>query len=122
MVNGETFREKATRKGKPEVSPAGQFGAEKLTAEEDFQYDAKELDRLYEETLKSFEEGEVVLGTVIQINNNEVLVDVGYKSEGSIPLSEFGAPQHLKLKVGDQIEVYLEKKEDNNGLMVLSKE
>src|SRR3989441_8332267 len=57
-----------------------------------------------------FEEGEVVRGRVVQVTPTEVLVDVGYKSEGAIPIEEFH--RHGKLpKVGDQIEVYLEAKE-----------
>ena len=68
-----------------------------------------------------FEEGEVVRGRVVQVTPTEVLVDVGYKSEGAIPIEEFH--RHGKLpKVGDQIEVYLEAKEDSEGLIVLSKD
>src|SRR3989440_230915 len=68
-----------------------------------------------------FEEGEVVRGRVVQVTPTEVLVDVGYKSEGAIPIEEFH--RHGKLpKVGDQIEVYLEAKEDAEGLLVLYKD
>jgi small subunit ribosomal protein S1 len=67
-----------------------------------------------------FEEGEVVRGRVVHVGTGEVLVDVGYKSEGAIPIEEFhagGLP-----RVGDEIEVYLEAKEDSEGLIVLSKD
>ncbi|MBI2206526.1 MAG: 30S ribosomal protein S1 [Candidatus Rokubacteria bacterium] len=68
-----------------------------------------------------FEEGEVVRGRVVHVGSSEVLVDVGYKSEGSIPIEEFHRAGRLP-KVGEEIEVYLEAKEDSEGLIVLSKE
>jgi small subunit ribosomal protein S1 len=65
-------------------------------------------------------EGSIVKGRVLEIRTNEVLVDIGYKSEGMIPAYEF---QNLgELKVGDEVEVLLEKLEDDNGMVVLSKE
>ncbi len=68
-----------------------------------------------------FEEGEVVRGRVVHVGASEVLVDVGYKSEGAIPIEEFQRAGSLP-KVGDEIDVYLEAKEDAEGLIVLSKE
>ena len=66
------------------------------------------------------EEGEVVRGRVVEVRPGDVIVDIGYKSEGAIPIEEFrhtGAP-----KVGEEIEVFLEAKEDSEGLIVLSKD
>jgi small subunit ribosomal protein S1 len=66
------------------------------------------------------EEGEVIRGRVVEVRTGDVIVDIGYKSEGAIPIDEFrhtGAP-----KVGDEIEVFLEAKEDSEGLIVLSKD
>src|SRR5215510_6609741 len=71
------------------------------------------------EVTSEFEEGEVVRGRVVYIGTGEVLVDVGYKSEGAIPIEEFRG--NLP-KVGEDIDVYLEAKEDSEGLIVLSKE
>ncbi len=68
-----------------------------------------------------FEEGEVVRGRVVHVGTSEVLVDVGYKSEGAIPIEEFHRHGTLP-KVGEEIEVYLEAKEDSEGLIVLSKD
>jgi small subunit ribosomal protein S1 len=68
-----------------------------------------------------FEEGEVLHGRVVHVGTSEVLVDVGYKSEGAIPIEEFQRHGTLP-KVGDEIEVYLEAKEDSEGLIVLSKD
>jgi len=74
----------------------------------------------YEDSLRSIAEGEIVRGTVLAIENNEVLVDVGFKSEGVISLSEFSDP--ASIKVGQVVEVFLEKMENQDGLVVLSKQ
>ena len=86
--------------------------------------DPEKLLEAYDETLRDFEEGEIVKGVVVKIDRDEVMVDVGYKSEGYIPLSEFGTmPDGTpKVKVGDPVDVYLLRKEDQDGLVVLSKE
>ena len=67
------------------------------------------------------EEGEVVRGRGVEVRDSEVLVDIGYKSEGTIAIEEFRHAGVLP-KVGEEIEVYLESKEDNEGLIVLSKD
>jgi small subunit ribosomal protein S1 len=78
------------------------------------------LYELYAPSLQSLGEGEIVRGTVLDITDNEVLVDVGFKSEGVISLSEFA--NRDEIKVGDQVEVFLEKMENQDGLVVLSKQ
>jgi len=81
---------------------------------------------LYEASIKEHElrENEIVRGQVIQILPDQVLVDIGYKSEGAIPISEFERDENgkPKVQVGDQIDVLLERYEDEEGLIVLSKE
>ncbi len=80
---------------------------------------------LLEESLGTGEnlEGTVVKGTIIAIENDFVLIDVGLKSEGRVPLREFAAPgQPTELKAGDTVEVYLERMEDKNGEASLSRE
>ncbi len=85
--------------------------------------DQNEMERIYEDTFRNLTEGQVVRGRILQITPDEVLVDVGYKSEGVIPIEEFrNSLRDTVLKPGDEIEVYLEKTEDSNGLVVLSKE
>jgi len=79
-----------------------------------------ELLQMYEESFKEMEEGEIVTGHVVKVTENEVLVDVGFKSEGVIPLSEFG--ENPTVRVGDEVEVFLEKMENQDGLIVLSKQ
>jgi len=74
---------------------------------------------MYEATLKNITEGTIVPGKIIAIRDNEVLIDIGYKSEGIIPASEFKDLDTLK--PGDQIEVFLEILEDDQGMVVLSK-
>jgi len=75
---------------------------------------------LYEQSLQDLEEGEIVRGRVLKIDDKEVTVDVGFKSEGVIPVEEF--PDLEGVKVGDEIEVFLEKTENQDGLVVLSKQ
>ena len=85
--------------------------------------DADNFMRLYEESLKSIQEGEVVAGEIVQVDKEYVLVDIGYKSEGQIPIREFvDAEGNLTAKVGDKIEVLLERREDDEGVIRLSKE
>jgi small subunit ribosomal protein S1 len=80
-----------------------------------------EMERLYEDSMKSFKEGENIKGHVVDINQNTVTVDIGFKSEGVISRNEF--PNYAKnLNVGDEIIVFLERVEDKNGQVVLSKE
>src|SRR5664279_1428168 len=79
---------------------------------------------LFEESLKHDEvkEGEIVKGKVIAIAKDNVVVDIGYKSEGTIAASEFIVDGQMTIKVGDIIDVFLESREDENGLCIVSKE
>src|SRR5919206_4271487 len=80
---------------------------------------------LFEESLKREElkEGDIVKGKVIALGKDHVIVDIGYKSEGAIPLHEFPPGENgPSIKVGDEIDVFLESREDENGLCILSKE
>ena len=82
----------------------------------------EKMTQLYEETLKDIQEGEIVEGKVIKITPEYVLVDVGYKSEGEIPIAEFqNEAGEVQVKVNDKVEVLLERREDEEGLIVLSK-
>ena len=77
-----------------------------------------DLEKAYDETLNKVTEHQVVEGTVISIDKKEVIVNIGYKSDGIIPASEFR--YNPDLKVGDKVEVYVENQEDNKGQLVLS--
>ena len=97
---------------------------------EDFNWDAYEngevvsnvskedLEKAYDSTLNKVNDREVVDGTVIAMNKREVVVNIGYKSDGIIPLSEFR--YNPDLKVGDTVEVYIENQEDKKGQLILS--
>lgn len=83
----------------------------------------EELARLYEESLQTFKEGEIVRGTVLAVGEKDVLIDVGLKSEGLVSIDEF--KQHggeVTVKVGDEIDVLLEKAEDAEGHIQLSRQ
>ena len=68
-------------------------------------------------------EGSVVTGTVLSIEKDMILIDVGLKSEGRVPIREFGNNEdELNIKVGDQVEVFIERLEDANGQAILSRE
>ena len=83
----------------------------------------KSFMELYEESMKSPQEGDLVSGEIVQIDKDFVLVDIGYKSEGQIQISEFlDAEGNLDAKVGDQVDVLLERREDEDGVIILSKE
>jgi small subunit ribosomal protein S1 len=77
----------------------------------------------YENTLKNVQEGQIIRGRVIQVTPSEVIVDIGYKSEGVISISEFTDYEgRVTVVVGDRIDVLLESTEDQNGYVVLSKD
>ena len=79
----------------------------------------EELSALIDEHFREFNEGSIVNGTILDIRPQVIVVDIGYKSEGAIPVSEF---EDEEIEVGDEVEVLLERLEDDEGLIVLSKE
>ncbi len=78
----------------------------------------EELDKAYDETLNKVSEHQVTEGTVISVDKKEVIVNIGYKSDGIIQASEFR--YNPNLKVGDKVEVYVENQEDRKGQLILS--
>src|SRR5450432_3237951 len=79
-----------------------------------------QMQDLLAQSYRQFKEGSIVKGQVLEIRPREVLVDIGYKSEGVIPASEFDDMEDLQ--VGDEVEVLLERLEDDHGMVKLSKE
>lgn len=77
-----------------------------------------ELENLYKDTLSTITENEVITGSVIAMTSREVVINIGYKSEGIVSLNEFR--YNAELAVGDEVEVYVENQEDKNGQLVLS--
>ncbi len=78
-----------------------------------------EMLAMYDETMREIAEGEIVQATIVRITNGAAILDVGFKSEGSVPLDEFRDPSELE--AGDKVEVFLESLEDQEGVVVLSK-
>ena len=82
----------------------------------------EQLVEMYDDSMRHLNEGEIVTGKVIAITSNDVVVDVGYKSEGLVPLHEFSSRNaELQVGVGDEVEVLLEQTEGADGHVMLSK-
>ncbi|MHC4224898.1 MAG: 30S ribosomal protein S1 [Planctomycetota bacterium] len=80
---------------------------------------AENMEQRYEDSVREFEEETILKGKVLNVVNDEVIVDIGYKSEGVIPLAEFG--ENADVDIGDEIEVLLDEIEDETGMIRLSK-
>lgn len=103
---------------------------QEVKPQEDFDWDAyekgeaitgkskEELTKIYDDTLNAIKDKEVVEGTVTSINKREVVINVGFKSDGVVPMSEFR--YNPELKIGDKVEVYIESQEDKKGQLILS--
>lgn len=84
---------------------------------------SENLEELYERSFQTFQEGEVVRGRVVHVTDDYVVVDIGYKSEGIIPTSEFKDDKgQVNVRVGDEVDVLLEYHDDDEGVVYLSKE
>ncbi len=84
--------------------------------------DMESMSELYEESLRRVQEGEVVKGRIVSITKDFVMVDIGYKSEGQIPIHEFTTPEgEVTARVGEEVEALMESREDEEGALLLSK-
>jgi len=86
------------------------------------EYSADEYEQMlsmYEDTLKNIEEGEIVKAKILRVTENAAILDLGFKSEGSVPLDEFRSPEEAQ--PGAEVDVFLERLEDQEGVVVLSK-
>lgn len=84
--------------------------------------DSSEFEQLYNQSLKSFRKGSLVRVKVLRVQSSAVLVDLGYKSDGIIPVEQFSPEEIASLKSGDELEVFLEEAEDAKGNIILSRE
>ena len=100
------------------VKPLDDFNWEEFENGSAANVSKEELDKAYNETLNKVSEHQVTEGTVISCDKKEVIVNIGYKSDGIIPASEFR--YNPDLKVGDKVEVYVENQEDKKGQLILS--
>ncbi len=107
------------------ASKPSRFREQELPVREDLwdeEYSLEEYEAMlakYEETLPNVEEGEIVTARVLRVTDNAVILDVGFKSEGAVPRDEFKNPDELQ--PGDEVDVFLENLEDQDGVVVLSK-
>ena len=100
------------------VQPLDDFNWEEFELGSSVNVSKEDLEKAYNETLNKVSEHQVVDGTVISVDKKEVIVNIGYKSDGIIPASEFR--YNPDLKVGDVVEVYVENQEDKKGQLILS--
>src|SRR6056297_2318509 len=120
MTENETIE----NENNPETTEAeAADGPGENAAADNGDYSMEELMAMYEESIKQFAEGEVVVGKVVAVDKDYVLVDIGYKSEGQIRSSEFFDEQgELTVDIGDSVEVMIEYWDEENETLVLSKE
>ncbi|MEZ4648783.1 MAG: 30S ribosomal protein S1 [Candidatus Eisenbacteria bacterium] len=94
-----------------------------MNIDDEDERDQSELEallKMYDGSMHKIEEGEILRGKILRVDQEQVVVDIGFKSEGVIPLDEFGDSDAIK--VGDEFDVFLEKMENQDGLVVLSKQ
>jgi small subunit ribosomal protein S1 len=84
--------------------------------------ESSEFEQLYSQSLRSFQKGSLVKCRVLRVQASAVLVDLGYKSDGIIPVEQFSPEELATLKPGDELEVFLEESEDSRGNLILSRE
>jgi len=116
-----TIETATTEKDPSEVEEQEEFDWENFSEQDEDDYNPKEreqYEQLYDQTLSTIREKEVVEGTVVSVSKKEVVINIGYKSEGVVPRSEF---RHMpEIAPGDMVEVYIESQEDKDGQLVLS--
>lgn len=131
QVNDKAGQDEPVEKEGGDILPSGDETVSKSVAQErrsmdpisdEAEYSEQEYQHfvdLYSRTLKNIEENQIVSGRVLAVTGNDVVIDIGFKSEGTVPIEEFGDPPDIK--VGNTIEVYLDTLEDSDGQLVLSK-
>ncbi|WP_462248568.1 30S ribosomal protein S1 [Ekhidna sp.] len=116
----EAKAEKPAKVAEPEIEPAGDFDFDDDGFDDEYsEADRKAMEKLYEDTLTEITEKELISGTVVGITDREVIVNIGFKSDGLVSLSEFRDMPDLK--PGDEVQVYIEEQENANGQLVLSR-
>lgn len=112
----------APEKAKPQTPSEPERVISLKDLREDVEYEPEEaafMAKLYEDTMREIKSGEIVTGRIVSISDKDVAIDIGFKSEGTVPIEEFEDPSTLN--IGDTIEVFLESIEDQEGELVLSK-
>jgi len=125
---GETIEEKKDSKEKEielETEASTEESLTNLDNDSKQEEDSAEIniEEMYEQSLRQIQEGELITGEIIKIDEEYVLVDIGYKSEGIIPIREFmDTDGKVTAKTGDKVDVVLERKENDEGVVTLSME
>ncbi|CAO0820403.1 30S ribosomal subunit protein S1 [Desulfarculales bacterium] len=121
MVDSDLNKDQVTETSAPtESTPTPTL---RQDPQDDENLDQEELALLYEQSFRTIQEGEVARGTIVAVENDYVVVDIGYKSEGQIDINEFKDVDGItRAEVGQEIDVLLERAEDDEGTIVLSKE
>ncbi len=123
----EVVAEETSQPTEPEVVSEQETQTEQAESESsEQQTDAmsqESLEEAYDNSLKAFTDGEIVKGNVVDVNRDEVMIDIGFKSEGYIPAAEFESDENglPSVQVGDEIDVYIVHRENSEGQIVLSK-
>jgi small subunit ribosomal protein S1 len=112
--NGNVLNENTTDTEQKPVIKTQDFVAKEYSEEE-----FKKFIELYEKTFNVIKENEIAKGKVVAISGNDVLIDIGFKSDGRVSIDEFPDPENIK--IGDEVEIFIEKIEDKEGQLVLSR-
>jgi small subunit ribosomal protein S1 len=128
-LNKDQVAEKAaeTASQTVEETPAEQEAPQVAEAQEapspEDDLNMEDMEALYEQSFRTIQEGEVAKGTIVAVEKDYVVVDIGYKSEGQIDINEFkDADGVIQAEVGQEVDVLLERTEDDEGTIILSKE
>lgn len=116
----EKVKARADKPAAPKIVDVASMKLTDLDAMEYTEEEYQGLLEMYEGTIQDIREGEIVTGKILGVSHDDVIVDVGFKSEGVIPMSEF--PEQGNIVVGDEVEVFLEAMEDSSGQLLLSKQ
>jgi len=123
MIDKDNPNQSEVNQAADAADTAVQTVAQDASTIEDEDLDMEEVQKLYDESFGNIQEGEVVRGTIVQLTDDFVIVDIGYKSEGQIAIREFRDEQGIvQAAVGDEVDVLLEMHDDDEGEVVLSKE
>lgn len=112
--NGNVLNENTTDTEQRPIIKTQDFVAKEYSEEE-----FKKFIELYEKTFNVIKENEIAKGKVVAISGNDVLIDIGFKSDGRVSIDEFPDPENIK--IGDEVEIFIEKIEDKEGQLVLSR-
>lgn len=114
-LENENVEQETEQKKKVEFSNPAKF----MNADDYSQEELAELEKLYENSFQDISEGEIIAGKIVSISDDHVVLDVGFKSDGSIPRNEFASTEELK--IGNAVDIVIESVEDEEGNLVLSK-